>query len=135
MSQSSVFERTYNGAPWEQKVGYCRAIRAGPYIHVTGTVAIDDEGQVYAPGDAYRQAMRSLQLIERALNALGASKQTVVRTRLLVTEIAQWEAFGRAHAEFFEGHHPVTTMVEVSALIDPAMLIEIEVDAYAPVEA
>ena len=129
-SKPMTFQRTYSGAPWEQKVGYCRAIRAGDHIHVTGTVAIDDEGQVVGPGDPYRQAQRCLALIERALGQLGATKTSIVRTRMFVTDISLWEGFGRAHGEFFEDHHPATSMIGISRLMEPAMLIEIEADAY-----
>ncbi len=129
---SPEFQRTYSAAPWEKKVGYCRALRAGDRIFVTGTAAIDDDGKPFAPGDGYAQARRCLELIERALGELGADRKAVVRTRLFVTDISRWEEFGRAHAEFFDGHHPTTTMVEVSALVDPAMLVEIEADAITP---
>ena len=123
------FERTFSGAAWESKVGYCRAIRAGNHVYVTGTASVADDGAVFAPGDAYAQAKRCLQIIQRALHDLGADLQDVVRTRLPVTDITRWKAFGRAHAEFFANHPPATSMVEVKALIDPAMLIEIEADA------
>lgn len=128
--QRSPFQRVYSGAPWEQKVGYCRAIKAGPHIHVTGTVAIDDHGRIYAPNDPFRQTERCLQIIERALEKLGASRRSIVRTRMFVTDISHWEVFGRAHAEFFEGEHPSTSMLEIKGLIEPDALIEIEVDAY-----
>ncbi|MEO1334991.1 MAG: Rid family hydrolase [Myxococcota bacterium] len=99
-------------------------------MYVTGTAPVGDDGAVFGAGDPYAQAQRCFVLIERALRELGADKRTVVRTRLYVTAIQHWEAFGRAHAEFFEGHHPATTMVEVKGLIDPEMMIEVEVDAY-----
>ena len=123
------FRRVFSGAPWEQQVGYCRALRAGNQIYVTGTAPVDDSGATHAPGDAYRQARRCLEIIERALVGLGADRSHVVRTRMLVTDIGRWAEFGRAHREFFGDEVPATTMVEVSALIDPEMLIEIEVDA------
>ncbi len=126
------FERTFSKAPWESEVGYCRAIRAGNNIYVTGTAAVDDEGKPFAPGDAYAQAGRCLELIERALHKLGADKTCVVRTRMFVTDISRWKEYGRAHGEFFAGNPPATSMVEVKALIDPAMLIEIEADAVCP---
>ena len=126
------FQRTFSDAPWEKKVGYCRAIRAGDRIHVTGTAPVDEQGRTVAPGDAYRQARRCLEIIERALGDLGADRSVVVRTRMFVTDITRWEDFGRAHAEFFADRPPATTMVEVSRLIDPDMLIEIEVDAVSP---
>jgi enamine deaminase RidA (YjgF/YER057c/UK114 family) len=124
------FERVYSRAPWEQRVGYCRALRAGSLVFVTGTAPIDGSGAgVHAPGDAYAQARRCLELIEQAIAAFAIGRSRVVRTRMFVTDISRWEEFGRAHAEFFGEHRPATTMVEVKALIDPAMLIEIEADA------
>lgn len=122
------FERTFTGAPWESRVGYCRALRAGNLIFVTGTAPVDDDGNVFAPGDASAQARRCFQIIERALRDLGADLSCVVRTRMFVTDISRWQDFGRAHAEFFAAHPPCTTMVEVRRLIDPAMLIEVEAD-------
>lgn len=128
----SDFERVYSAAPWESQVGYCRALRAGDHVHVTGTAPVAEGGGVHAPGDAEAQAARCLALIGRALAELGAGPEHVVRTRMFVTDIARWAEFGRAHAAFFGAHRPCTTMVEVRALIDPDMLIEIEADAYAP---
>lgn len=110
-------------------MGYCRAIKRGPHIAVTGTTALDDDGSVHAPDDAYAQARRCFELIESALRELGAELGDVIRTRMFVTDISRWREYGRAHAEAFLRHPPATTMVEVSALIDPAMLIEIEADA------
>jgi len=127
-----IVQRAFSGAPWEASVGYCRALRAGDHVYVTGTVAIDDHGKVFAPGDAYAQARRCFEIVERALQNLGAGLEHVVRTRMYVTDIARWEAFGRAHQEFFGTHPPATTMVEVRALIDPAFLIEVEAEAYVP---
>jgi isochorismate pyruvate lyase len=124
------FQRVYSKAPWEEEVGYCRALRAGNQIHVTGTAPVDDHGQVFAPGDAYEQARRCLALIDQALGRLGAGREHIVRTRMLVTDIARWRDYGRAHREFFGEHRPATTMVEISRLIAPEMLIEIEADAY-----
>lgn len=126
-----MFERSFSGAPWEKKVGYCRAIKADRHIFVTGTASVKD-GQVFAPGDPYRQAQRCFEIIGEALSNLGASLPDVVRTRMFVTDISLWEAFGRAHREAFGNHPPATTMVEVAALIDPEMLIEIEADAVLP---
>lgn len=126
------FQRTYSGAPWENKVGYCRALRAGDHIYVTGTAPVDEEGGCYAPGNAYEQAKRCLEIIQVALQDLGADLNCVVRTRMFVTDISRWEQYGRAHAEFFATNPPATTMVEVKSLIDPAMLVEIEVDALCP---
>lgn len=125
------FERVYSRAPWEQQVGYCRALRAGDLVFVTGTAPIDEDGRAFAPGDAYAQARRCLELIERALRPFGTDRTRIARTRMFVTDIERWAEFGRAHAEFFGEHRPTTTMVEVRRLIDPAMLIEIEADAVA----
>lgn len=122
-------KRVFTGAPWEKKVGYCRAIRRGNTIAVTGTVALDDQGKPHAPGDAYAQAKRALEIIEKAITQLGAARQDIIRTRMFVTDIARWEEFGKAHGEFYAEHPPATTMVEVKALIDPRLLIEIEADA------
>ncbi len=125
------FDRVYSGAPWEEKVGYCRAIRAGGQIFVTGTAAVADDGSVFAPGEAYPQAVRCFELIERALQELGVGRERIVRTRMFVTDIDRWAEYGRAHREFFAEHRPATSMVEVSRLIAPGMLIEIEADAIA----
>lgn len=124
-----AFERTYSGAPWERSVGYCRALKAGNHIYVTGTAPVGDVGDVHAPGDAYAQARRCLEIIQRALGNLGADMAAVVRTRMFVTDISRWAEFGRAHSEFFGEHPPATTMVEVNRLIEEGMLIEIEADA------
>ena len=123
------FQRTFSGAAWEKKVGYCRAVRAGNQVFVSGTAPVAEGGGAYAPGDAYRQALRCLEILEQALRSLGAELSDVVRTRMFVTDISRWPEFGRAHEEAFAGHPPATSMVEVRALIDPAMLIEIEADA------
>ena len=122
-------QRVFSKAPWESKVGYCRAIKKGDLIFVTGTAAVNDEGKVFAPGDAYAQAKRCFFLIERALKELGTDLSSVVRTRMFVTDISKWQEFGRAHGEHFRAFPPATTMVEVKALIEPDMLIEIEADA------
>jgi enamine deaminase RidA (YjgF/YER057c/UK114 family) len=124
--------RTYSGAPWESQIGYCRAIRAGDHIYVTGTAPVDDHGRTFAPGDAYAQTRRCLDIIRRALRGLDADLVNIVRTRMFVTDIQRWAEFGRAHQEFFGEHRPATTMVEVRALIHPDMLIEIEADAVCP---
>lgn len=121
--------RTFSGAPWEREVGYCRAIRAGRFVFVTGTAPVDDDGKPFAPGDAFAQARRCLEIIDRALQDVGATLDDVVRTRMFVTDITKWAEFGRAHGQVFAGHPPATTMVEVRALIAPEMLIEIEADA------
>ena len=121
-----------SGAPWEQTVGYCRAVRTGAHISVSGTAPVGENGQVVGVGDPYAQARRCIEIIERALRDVGAGLENVVRTRMFVTDISQWEAIGRAHGEAFGEIRPATTMVEVSALIDPDMLVEIEADAFLP---
>ena len=123
------FQRVFSGAPWEKTVGYCRALRAGDRVFVTGTAPVAEGGGVHAPGDGYAQATRCFQIIREALAGVGASLEDVTRTRMFVTDIDRWEEYGRAHAEAFGEHPPTTTMVEVSRLIDPDMLIEIEADA------
>jgi enamine deaminase RidA (YjgF/YER057c/UK114 family) len=126
------FTRVTSKAVWEDLVGYCRALRADNHVFVTGTAPVDESGAgVHAPGDAEAQAARCLELIERALSQLGLDRTRITRTRMFVTDISRWAEFGRAHAAFFGAHRPTTTMVQVSALIDPAMLIEIEADAVA----
>ncbi|KPK80295.1 MAG: hypothetical protein AMS25_09430 [Gemmatimonas sp. SM23_52] len=123
------FRRTYSGAPWESQVGYCRALRAGAHIYVTGTAPVTDEGAVFAPGDAYAQTRRCLEIIEHALEDLDADRFCVVRTRMYVTDISRWQEYGQAHRDFFGDHRPTTTMVEVKGLVDPGMLVEVEIDA------
>ena len=126
------FTRVTSKAVWEDLVGYCRALKAGDHVFVTGTAPVDESGAgVHAPGNAEAQAARCLELIERALSQLGLDRTRITRTRMFVTDISRWAEFGRAHAAFFGAHRPTTTMVQVSALIDPAMLIEIEADAVA----
>ena len=124
--------RAFTGAPWEKQVGYCRALRAGDHIYVTGTAPVAENGQVFAPGDGYAQAKRCLEIIGKALGELGADMSDIVRTRMFVIDISRWAEFGRAHREFFADHPPATSLVEVRSLIDPAMLIEIEADAVCP---
>jgi enamine deaminase RidA (YjgF/YER057c/UK114 family) len=118
-----------SGAKWESIVGYSRAVRVGTRIYVTGTTATDENSNVIGIGDAYAQTVQTIKNIERALMALGANLESVVRTRMFVTDISRWEEYGRAHGEFFGTIMPATTMVEVSKLINEDMLIEIEADA------
>lgn len=118
-----------SGVKWESIVGYSRAVRVGTRIYVTGTTGTGENGEIVGAGDAYAQTVQTIKNIERALKALGAGLENVVRTRMFVTDISRWEEYGRAHGEFFREISPATTMVEVSKLIDPQMLIEIEADA------
>jgi enamine deaminase RidA (YjgF/YER057c/UK114 family) len=122
-------ERVSSGTEWESTVGYSRAVRAGDALHVSGTTATDDDGAVVAPDDPYAQTVRAIENVETALSALDASLTDVVRTRLFVTDIEDWEAVGRAHGESFDAVRPATTMVQVERLIDPEMLVEVEVVA------
>ncbi|MEK4054023.1 RidA family protein [Paenibacillus sp. FSL F4-0087] len=121
-------QQVFTGSPWEPLVGYCRAIRVGNRIEVAGTTAMQD-GVVVGAGDPYAQARFILQTIENALKELGADMSHVVRTRMFVTDISRWEEVGKAHGEFFGQIQPVATMVEVSALIDPLLMVEIEAEA------
>ena len=123
------FERIFSNAPWESKVGYCRAVKADNQIFVTGTAPIDKSGNTFEPDNAYAQAKRCFELIEESLHKFKTDLTSVVRTRMFVTDITRWQEFGKAHAEFFGEHPPATTMVEVKSLIDPNMLIEVEADA------
>jgi enamine deaminase RidA (YjgF/YER057c/UK114 family) len=118
-----------SGAKWEKIVGYSRAVKVGTRIYVTGTTATDSEGEIVGIGNAYLQTVQAIQNIEKALHALGATLEHIVRTRIFVTDISKWEEYGRAHGEFFSEIMPATSMVEVSKLIDEQMLVEIEADA------
>ncbi len=118
-----------SGAKWEDIVGYSRAVRVGSRIYLTGTTAIDGNGNMVGVDDGYAQTVQAIRNIERALQQAGATLSSVVRTRMFVTDISRWQEYGRAHREFFGDIRPCATMVEVRALIDPQMLIEIEVDA------
>jgi len=122
-------QRISSGARWEPIVGYSRAVRVGNRIYVTGTTALGDDGEIVGIDDAYAQSVQCLKNIEQALKRLGAGLEHIVRTRMFVTDISRWEEYGRAHGEFLRDVMPATAMVEVSALIDERMLIEIEADA------
>ena len=118
-----------SGATWEDIVGYSRAVRVGNVVEVTGTVAADDNGKVVGENDPYLQTKYAIQKIEKVLERAGASLKDVVRTRMFVTDISKWEEYGKAHGEFFKAIKPCTTMVEVSKLISPEYMVEIEASA------
>lgn len=128
----SGIERFGSGGPWEARVGYSRVVRAGDGVHVSGCTAIDEHGELVGEGNVYLQARQAIANIERALAQAGATLHDVVRTRVYLTDATRWEDAGRAHGEAFGDIRPANTMLEVGALLDPRLLVEIEADAWSP---
>jgi enamine deaminase RidA (YjgF/YER057c/UK114 family) len=122
-------QRTFSGTPWEDKAGYCRAMRVGNQIFVSGTASVDEQGETFAPGDAYAQTMRCFAIIQTALQSLDADLDDIVRTRLYLTDMSLWEDIARAHYEVFADYPPVNTMVEIPGLMRPDMVVEVEAEA------
>jgi enamine deaminase RidA (YjgF/YER057c/UK114 family) len=124
--------RVFSGSAWEPEVGYCRAVRAGDLVFVSGTAPAAPGGGIAAKGDPYGQTRRCIEIVAGALRELGADLSDVVRTRMYVTDASRWKEYGRAHREAFGAHPPATAMIEVKGFVDPEMLVEIEVDAVVP---
>ena len=132
---SDKHKRIKSGAPWEPVMGYCRAVRAGQIVAVSGSAAVGEDGKLVGEGDMYEQSRQCIRVLSKALEDAGCNLEDVIRTRTYVTDIEQWEAVARAHSDVFGASPPAATMVEVTRLIDPAMLVEIEADAVIPADS